>query len=88
MDDFSLRQFTAVDKASDVASYVTALEAFDGIEQLRELKALARERGGFASGKSMLDVGCGFGLEKLTRRGRCGGVQGQTSFPAAVPRIV
>ena len=72
MDDLSLKQFTAVDAAADVPSYVAALEAFDGIEQLQELKALGRERGGFAPGKSVLDVGCGFGLETL-RLARLGG---------------
>ncbi len=66
--DFTLRQFSgshSVDLATDVSSYVDALEAFDSIEQLQELKALARERGGFAPGSSLLDVGCGFGLETL-----------------------
>ena len=71
-DDLSLKQFTAVDQAADVPAYVAALEAFDGIEQLQELKALARERGGFARGRSVLDVGCGFGLETL-RLARLGG---------------
>lgn len=72
MDDLTLRQFTAVDQAADVSAYVAALEAFDGIEQLQELKVLARERGGFAPGRSILDVGCGFGLETL-RLARLGG---------------
>ena len=65
MDDISLRQFTAMDQATNVASYVHALEAFDGIEQLQELKVIARQRGGIARGCSVLDVGCGFGLETL-----------------------
>jgi SAM-dependent methyltransferase len=73
MDDLSLKQFTAIDKAPDESAYVTALEAFDGIEQLQELKALGRERGGFAPGRRLLDVGCGFGLETL-RLARLGGV--------------
>jgi len=64
-DDFTLKQFTALDSAADPSSYLSALEAFDGIEQLQELKALGRERGGFAPGRSILDVGCGFGLETL-----------------------
>jgi ubiquinone/menaquinone biosynthesis C-methylase UbiE len=65
MDDFTLKQFTAVDQAASSASYVSALEAFDGIEQLQELKSIARQRGGIAPGKNILDVGCGFGLETL-----------------------
>jgi len=65
MDDISLKKFTAMDEAANVASYVRALEAFDGIAQLQELKAIARERGGVAPGRSVLDVGCGFALESL-----------------------
>lgn len=65
MEDISLQQFTAMDQATNVASYVHALEAFDGIEQLQELKVIARQRGGIARGCSILDVGCGFGLETL-----------------------
>lgn len=65
MDDLSLKQFTAVDRAADVGNYVAVLEAFDAIPQLQELKVLARRRGGIAPGKSVLDVGCGFGLETL-----------------------
>ncbi len=66
--DFTLRQFTAahsVDTAGNVGSYAAALEAFDRIDELQELKALARTRGGFGPGRSVLDVGCGFGLETL-----------------------
>jgi hypothetical protein len=44
MDDISLQQFTAMDQATKVTSYVHALEAFDGIEQLQELKVIARQR--------------------------------------------
>jgi SAM-dependent methyltransferase len=73
MDDLTLKRFTAVDAAPDVGAYVRALEAFDGIPELQELKALARERGGFASGRRVLDVGCGFGLETL-RLAKLGGV--------------
>ncbi len=72
MDDLSLKQFTDVDAAADEPTYVAALEAFDGIAGLQELKALARERGGFGRGRSLLDVGCGFGLETL-RLARLGG---------------
>jgi hypothetical protein len=45
MDDISLQQFTAMDQATNVASYVHTLEAFDDIEQLQELKVIARQRG-------------------------------------------
>ena len=51
--------------AATSTGYVAALEAFDGIPGLQELKTLGRERGGVAPGRSLLDVGCGFGLETL-----------------------
>jgi SAM-dependent methyltransferase len=78
MDDLSLKQFTSMDTATDVKPYVTALEDFDGIPDLQELKALARERGGAAPGKRILDVGCGFGLETL-RLARLAGPGGQVA---------
>jgi SAM-dependent methyltransferase len=65
MDDIALRQFTALDKAPDVASYIRALEAFDGIAQLQELKSISLGRAELARGCNILDVGCGFGLETL-----------------------
>ena len=45
----------------DVHSYVTALEALDALREMQQLKALART--GIGPGRSVLDVGCGFGLE-------------------------
>jgi hypothetical protein len=41
MDDIFLQQFTAMDQATNVASYVHALEGSDGIEQLQELQVIA-----------------------------------------------
>jgi SAM-dependent methyltransferase len=64
---------------------VRALEAFDGIPELQELKALARERGGFAPRRSVLDVGCGFGLETLRLAalgGRLAGIDKSADFIA------
>ncbi len=54
-----------MDGAADVPAHVEALEAFDAIPELQELKTLGRERGGIAPGRSVPDVGCGFGLETL-----------------------
>jgi SAM-dependent methyltransferase len=65
VNDLSLKQFVDMDRSGHVASYVAALEAFDAIPQMEELKQLARERGGAEAGRSVLDVGCGFGLETL-----------------------
>lgn len=72
MDDLTLSRFTDLDKAADPDAYFAALEAFDGIAELQELKALGAERGGVAAGRSVLDVGCGFGLETLRLAARVG----------------
>jgi len=62
-DDISLKSFTALDRVGDVDAYVRALEAFDEIPQLQELKRIARDM--VRPGASVLDVGCGFGLETV-----------------------
>jgi SAM-dependent methyltransferase len=61
----SLHCFTQGEHRSDFAAYVAALEAFDALSQLQELKALARAQTLTAPGRTVLDVGCGFGLETL-----------------------
>lgn len=61
----SLQNFTHASHGSESAAYVSALEKFDQIEQLQELKALAHQRTGIGPGAHMLEVGCGFGLETL-----------------------
>jgi len=58
-----LHAFTNLDQEQSVALYSAALEVFDALPQLQELKALARAR--IRRGDSVLDVGCGFGLESL-----------------------
>jgi SAM-dependent methyltransferase len=88
-NDFTLKQFSAehsVDTATRLSSYIDALEAFDGIEQLQELKACERERIKFAQGNSLLDVGCGFGLETLryagaiSAKGKVAGIDTSADF--------
>lgn len=64
-ENVQLHAFTNLDRAPSVAPYVAALEAFDALPQLQELKALARERARIGDGTTVLDVGCGFGLESL-----------------------
>lgn len=65
MTDFRLNQFTAIDAAEDHGQYIAALEAFDTIVELQELKQRAHELGSVAEADSILDVGCGFGLETM-----------------------
>ncbi|MEM9635551.1 MAG: methyltransferase domain-containing protein [Pseudomonadota bacterium] len=67
-----LRNFKALNDVTDTAEYVAMLEMFDAIPQLQELKELARYRSGIVPGKSVLDVGCGFGLETLRLAGIVG----------------
>src|SRR5215212_1154891 len=82
----SLHNFTLIDGIPDIAAYVQALEMFDAQAQLQELKSIAIDRTGVASGTGVLDVGCGFGLEimKLARHvlpgGFVCGVDKSTSF--------
>ena len=64
-ENVQLQAFTDVDRAPSIAPYVAALEAFDALPQLQELKALARDHAGLKAGSAVLDVGCGFGLESL-----------------------
>src|SRR5690606_16200305 len=86
-EDISLNEFKAMDRAANVPAYVAALEAFDAIPELQELKALGRTRGGVVSGARVLDVGCGFGLEtlrlaRLAGAGRVTGIDKSADFIA------
>src|ERR1700735_4296178 len=64
-EGISLKGFTSASHGSEVSSYISALESFDRLEQMQELKALGHERTGIHAGARVLDVGCGFGLETL-----------------------
>jgi ubiquinone/menaquinone biosynthesis C-methylase UbiE len=64
-ENVQLHAFSDVDRAPSIAPYVAALEAFDALPQLQELKKLAREKAGLGPGVTVLDIGCGFGLESF-----------------------
>lgn len=64
-DGLSLHAFTDLDDAPEIAPYVAALEEFDRLPLLVELKRLAIQRTRTGPGATVLDVGCGFGLESL-----------------------
>lgn len=59
--NLSLSEFRSLDEVKALQTYIEALVAFDGIEQLQELKRI--ERALVRPTSSVLDVGCGFGLE-------------------------
>jgi SAM-dependent methyltransferase len=68
--NISLHGFEDLNAIADVAGYVAALEAFDALAELQALKRLARRQ--VKPGSSVLDVGCGFGLESLRLAGIAG----------------
>lgn len=85
-DGVRLHAFTDVDHAPNLGTYLAALEAFDALAELQELKALSRERAAIGPGRAVLDVGCGFGLESLRLArlvqpdGRVAGIDKSTAF--------
>jgi SAM-dependent methyltransferase len=64
-EGISLKGFESASHGAEFAAYISALEAFDRLEQLQELKALGLEFIGIGRGSHVLEVGCGFGLETL-----------------------
>lgn len=64
-DGISLKGFTSSSHGSEFEAYIAALESFNQIPQLQELKKLGHERIGIGPGARVLEVGCGFGLETL-----------------------
>lgn len=64
-EGISLKGFVSASHGIEFSSYISALESFDQLEQLQELKALGHERTGIHAGARVLEVGCGFGLETL-----------------------
>jgi SAM-dependent methyltransferase len=64
-EGISLKGFVSASHGTEFSSYISALESFDRLEQLQELKVLGHERIGIHAGARVLEVGCGFGLETL-----------------------
>ena len=81
--DLSLNEFRSLDEVKALKTYIDALVAFDGIEQLQELKRI--ERALVRPSSSVLDVGCGFGLEterlaRLAAPGPAAGIDASAHF--------
>jgi SAM-dependent methyltransferase len=92
-EGLSLHAFTDLDDdAPEIGPFVTALEAFDRLPLLGELKKLAIQRTRTGPGTTVLDVGCGFGLESLrlaravTPGGSVTGVDASARFVAEAQR--
>jgi ubiquinone/menaquinone biosynthesis C-methylase UbiE len=89
-DDLSLKSFTSLDRVDNVPTYIRALEAFDEIEQMQEIKRIARAL--IRPASSVLDVGCGFGLETMrlaalvTPAGTVAGIDKSADFIAEAQR--
>src|ERR1700753_75671 len=64
-EGISLKGFVSASHGTEFSAYISALESFDRLEEMQELKALRHERTGINAGAHVLDVGCGFGLETL-----------------------
>lgn len=79
----SLKRFEDLDGTKDVAGYIQALESFDRLRELQQLKRIGRRR--VSPGDAVLDVGCGFGLEtfrlaRIVGAGRVDGIDKSQSF--------
>jgi hypothetical protein len=52
-EGLSLKGFVAASHGTEFSSYISALESFDRLEQLQELKALGLERTGISAGSDI-----------------------------------
>lgn len=61
----NVKAFERMDDAETVQDYVHVLDAFDGLPGIQRLKRVAIERCRVGPGLSVLDMGCGTGLETI-----------------------
>ncbi|MGD9893099.1 MAG: methyltransferase domain-containing protein [Dehalococcoidia bacterium] len=64
-DGINVKTFEEVDDASKVQDYIRILDDFDRLSGIQTLKKAAIERCQIRPGMSVLDVGCGTGLETV-----------------------
>jgi ubiquinone/menaquinone biosynthesis C-methylase UbiE len=61
----NVKAFEQIDRADSVQDYVHILDVFDGLAGIQRLKRAAIEECRLRPGMSVLDVGCGTGLETV-----------------------
>ena len=61
----NVKAFEQIDQADSVEGYIDILDVFDGLAGIQRLKRSAIEKCRFRAGMSILDVGCGTGLETV-----------------------
>ncbi|WP_447598245.1 methyltransferase domain-containing protein [Nitrospira sp. Nam80] len=61
----NVKAFERIDEAGSVQDYIRILDIFDGLAGIQRLKQVAIEQCRLKPGMSVLDVGCGTGLETV-----------------------
>lgn len=61
----NVKAFEQIDEADSVQDYIGILDIFDGLAGIQNLKRRANEECRLGPGRSVLDVGCGTGLETV-----------------------
>jgi len=61
----NVKAFERIDEADSVQDYIRILDIFDGLAGIQRLKQIAIEQCRLKPGMSVLDVGCGTGLETV-----------------------
>ncbi|BFU96705.1 MAG: Methyltransferase type 11 [Nitrospira sp.] len=61
----NVKAFEQIDATANVQDYVHILDVFDSLDGIQRLKKAAIERGRIRPGLSVLDNGCGVGLETI-----------------------
>src|SRR5262245_9290461 len=90
----NVKAFERMDDTANVQDYIHILVVFDGLAGIQRLKKIAIERCQIQSGMSVLDNGCGVGLEtvKLAQlvapSGKVVGLDGRRKFLNAAQRRV
>jgi ubiquinone/menaquinone biosynthesis C-methylase UbiE len=60
-----VKSFEAMDASKELQAYINILDVFDGLPGIQTLKKATIERCHIREGMSILDAGCGTGLETV-----------------------